>query len=338
MNDILGTSELPEPVPEVENALTVQACDNKLNELEALAPGFSFARRSLVQHRFNRTSVPRADFVRQLEMSKQLKLQEYDREAKVRPVDKQWLAVRAQRYIIMITARRKRRRSDEDDEPARHRRFETATDCAVCQSTLFEGAVSDLPCGHQLHTECLAQLQENGLTTCPTCRHPLNSLPASPADSQASLSASFRALQPQPASPPPLAAPPPPPTPPPPQDDDEGEPTTFRLRGGAGDDSDDSDEDDYDDRLSAHLDFNAKQHPDARINCATCEKPRWKEDDLVYACHTGCGRYVCAMCAAPSDFDGYVPEFCCFCRDGVASRTRSATSLPPPLAAPPAQK
>jgi ubiquitin len=128
-------------------------------------------------------------------MTMMLKLQEYDREAKVRDIDEQWLALRGQRHILMIASRRKRPRGDTE-EPNRNarRRYETATDCSVCQATLSEGTVSDLPCGHQLHTECLSELRQNGLTTCPTCRVALPPPPGSP-DSQASLSASFHGLR-----------------------------------------------------------------------------------------------------------------------------------------------
>ena len=163
----------------------MHTCDAKLAVLAALAPDFSYDNISIVQHRVIRTSVPRDRFARSLKMTMLLKLKEYDHEAQVRSIDEQWLALRAQRNILRIAARRKR---SSHSEPSRNvrRRYETATDCSVCQLTLSEGAVSDLPCGHQLHTECLSQMRQNGITLCPTCRADI-APPASPTDSMDSL-------------------------------------------------------------------------------------------------------------------------------------------------------
>ena len=84
----------------------------------------------------------------------------------------------------MRVARRKRPREDEEqdeeqEEPrrrVRRRRYETATDCAVCQEPLSDGDdITNLPCHHQLHTSCLAGLEDHNIYNCPTCRAPLRS-------------------------------------------------------------------------------------------------------------------------------------------------------------------
>ena len=113
-----------------------------------------------------------------------LQLREYDREAKLSTIDEQWLTLRAHRHLLMRVARRKRPREDEQqDEPqeeprrnVRRRRYETATDCEVCQESLSDGdEITDLPCHHQLHTSCLVGLENNNIYNCPTCHAPLRS-------------------------------------------------------------------------------------------------------------------------------------------------------------------
>ena len=82
-DDILGTSTIPDAVPDTPDALTVDECDKRLTALAALAPGFSFRNRATVENRAQRTRVPRAQRARMLQTTMNLQLREYDREAKV---------------------------------------------------------------------------------------------------------------------------------------------------------------------------------------------------------------------------------------------------------------
>ena len=183
-DDILGTSATPDAVPDEPDALTVKECDTRLATLAALAPGFSFSTRATVVARAQRTRVPRSQKVRMLQTTMNLQLREYDREAKVSAIDEQWLTLRAHRHLLMRVARRKRPRDDEEQDEeqeeshrrVRRRHYETATDCAVCQEPLYDDEdITDLPCRHQLHTTCLAGLNDNNIYNCPTCRAPLRS-------------------------------------------------------------------------------------------------------------------------------------------------------------------
>ena len=61
-----------------------------------------------MQSRCQRTNICRKDLERSLDVEKNLKLQEYDREARVRTIDLQWLALRKHRSTVMVSDRRKR--------------------------------------------------------------------------------------------------------------------------------------------------------------------------------------------------------------------------------------
>ena len=167
--------------------MTVEACNIKLDNLAALAPGFTYESLQVVKNRAARTRVSRDSIVRSLQLTTMLRLREYDREARVRDIDDQWLAIRGQRWNLQITARRRRPRDAEVLPRNQRRRYETATDCALCLLTLSEGPVADLLCGHQLHTECLLRLEQEGDERCPNCRGALTSSLASPSESLSSL-------------------------------------------------------------------------------------------------------------------------------------------------------
>ena len=104
---ILGTSELPAAVPS-SPGIRIEDLDAKLWALAALAPGVSYGQYHTVLARYHRTSISRVRFERSLEVGKQLKMQEYDREAAVRTIDGQWLDLRKQRNTVMVADRRKR--------------------------------------------------------------------------------------------------------------------------------------------------------------------------------------------------------------------------------------
>ncbi|XP_020630412.1 RING finger and CHY zinc finger domain-containing protein 1-like [Orbicella faveolata] len=50
-------------------------------------------------------------------------------------------------------------------------------ECCICLEDAFSGC-QILPCSHKVHRECAIAMIQNGIRTCPVCRHPLYS-PAS---------------------------------------------------------------------------------------------------------------------------------------------------------------
>ncbi len=162
-------------IPAQAPTLTIEACERKMLELQQLAPGHSFKDFATVRNRHGRSSVPRDDFTRALEIAKRVKLQEYEREAQCHAIDGQWLDLSKLRAQLRLLARRKRPNTAAEARQPRRPRFGTQPDnCTVCQSALAVGAVSDLPCGHQLHSTCLAEMVMNGRTICPyNCIEPL---------------------------------------------------------------------------------------------------------------------------------------------------------------------
>ncbi len=104
---ILGTNVIPAAVFS-SPGIRIEDLDEKLWALAALAPGVNYERFQTVLARFQRTSTSRVSFERSLEVGKQLKMQEYDREAAVRTIDGQWLDLRKQRHTVMVSNRRKR--------------------------------------------------------------------------------------------------------------------------------------------------------------------------------------------------------------------------------------
>ena len=197
LEDIIGTDEAPAIVPVEEDLLTIEACDEKLASLAALAPGYSYSTRDAVKNRLARTRVPRDNVLRKLEITKALNIREYDRELKIKEIDEQWITLRDQRCVLLTSFRRKRAASTATSLNRRmRRRFETVDACAICQTTLSEGSLIDLPCGHQMHVECYNQSINNNITNCPNCRVPMI-VPSSPApsdDSLTSLSGSVDAM------------------------------------------------------------------------------------------------------------------------------------------------
>ena len=45
--------------------------------------------------------------------------------------------------------------------------------CSICLEDAFSGC-QILPCSHKIHAACVQAMLENGIITCPVCRHPLN--------------------------------------------------------------------------------------------------------------------------------------------------------------------
>lgn len=152
----------PAAVPDTPNSLTADQVLECMKQLEAKAPAYSFKDRDTVRNRHHRTSVPRADKERRLETTKQLELQEYDREAAVHDIDGQWLDLRAQLNRIRMADRRK--------VGSKRSREEEADNCPICLQSLDNGALKTLRCGHQLHWACFTGLQNIGDQRCPTCR------------------------------------------------------------------------------------------------------------------------------------------------------------------------
>ena len=155
-------------VPTQGVSITIVECDAKLAELVRLAPEFSYRDLDTVKHRYTRSSVTREEFSRALRTTMLLKLQEYDREALAHDIDGKWLALRKIRQQLVIVSRRKRQHGEVDAARPLPRRFPTVTDCAICTLSLNDGAISNLECGHQLHSPCL--------TRHVTTQGPLNSI------------------------------------------------------------------------------------------------------------------------------------------------------------------
>jgi hypothetical protein len=84
--------------------------------------------------------------------------------SKVFAIDEQWLELRAHLYRIRLADRRQKRPRE---------------DCAVCRDSLAKCRLTTMPCGHQLHTNCYAELESNHWDRrCPICRQ--NVGPAAP--------------------------------------------------------------------------------------------------------------------------------------------------------------
>ncbi|XP_068755992.1 uncharacterized protein [Montipora capricornis] len=49
--------------------------------------------------------------------------------------------------------------------------------CCICLEDAFSGC-QILPCSHRVHRECAIAIIQNGIRTCPVCRHPLYSTPS----------------------------------------------------------------------------------------------------------------------------------------------------------------
>ena len=108
MSYILQGRALPAVVAPPVASITIQDLDAALTQLVALAPPeFPYSKFDHVEKRFQRTSRPRQDFKRAMEASMLLKLQEYDREAAVREIDRQWLSLRRQRNQLLLVSKRK---------------------------------------------------------------------------------------------------------------------------------------------------------------------------------------------------------------------------------------
>ncbi|XP_068753876.1 uncharacterized protein [Montipora capricornis] len=50
-------------------------------------------------------------------------------------------------------------------------------ECCICLEDAFSGC-QILPCSHKVHRECAIAMIQNGIRTCPVCRHPLYSAPS----------------------------------------------------------------------------------------------------------------------------------------------------------------
>ena len=105
---ILGGAEMPAAVPSFPT-IRIEDLDERLLALAALAPGVSYEQYHTVLARFQRTSFTRESVLNSLEVGKQLKMREYDREAAVRTIDGQWLELRRQRNTVMVADRRRKR-------------------------------------------------------------------------------------------------------------------------------------------------------------------------------------------------------------------------------------
>lgn len=108
MDFIFGGAQLPAAVQAAPASITLQLLDERLAKLVSLAPGFSFAKLEIVRNRVLRTSVSRDELERSLQAAMALRLQEYDRESSVRPIDLKWLAGRKQRHQLKLVDRRTR--------------------------------------------------------------------------------------------------------------------------------------------------------------------------------------------------------------------------------------
>ena len=81
--------------------LSLEDIDKRLEELRKLAPRYRMDK-DAVRHRFARTSVPRDELENRLMVEMKLRLQEYDREAQVRQIDKQILTLLATRNLVRV--------------------------------------------------------------------------------------------------------------------------------------------------------------------------------------------------------------------------------------------
>ena len=164
LDSILGTNTLPAFVSDPVSLLNADQVQERMRALEQQAPAWNFKDRDTVRNRYNRSSVPRATIERRLKTAMALQLQEYDREAAVHTIDEQWLELRTHLYRIKITDRRR--------TGSKRPREETEEDnCSICHHSLGNGRLHTLHCGHQLHTNCFAQLQRNNWNRrCPLCR------------------------------------------------------------------------------------------------------------------------------------------------------------------------
>lgn len=129
LSDLLG-GDLPEPVlEEEEEILTAEQVIQTMAELVSRAPPNSdYSTRSAVRNRVNRTTIPRSNLELQLQASMNLKLEEYDREAKIREIDLKWLGLgihlndlkkkhkRTNPVPLFVGGRRRRVDYEDEDE------------------------------------------------------------------------------------------------------------------------------------------------------------------------------------------------------------------------------
>ena len=193
---MVGSSLLPAPVTE-QAGITVETLDEKMEELEALAPHVRYDNPTVVKNSVSRTIIPRDEFIQQLTMDYRLKLEAYDADADTRAIDLKWLKLRSHRWQLLLKQRRnhgtKRRRSEVHDDI-----------CTVCQFDLRDQPILEvMPCGHQFHRVCWGDIQSNSRDTrCPICRaqydgtrNVASSSPPSPTASDSSAGSIRRGLE-----------------------------------------------------------------------------------------------------------------------------------------------
>jgi hypothetical protein len=180
-NDLFG--EMSSSTVEETRLCSVDECNQRMRELEALAPSYRFDDYYTVRNRRNRVAgVSEQQMKEKLVRTMRINLQEFKREKAVQQIDEQWLAVREQRTLLSKIERRskKRGRGTDDDNRSttssfssrrqRRRMDEGADNCPICQDSLAVGPTVNLPCGHNLHSVCNRDLLGNGDVRCPTCR------------------------------------------------------------------------------------------------------------------------------------------------------------------------
>ena len=95
-------------MPNEEPALTYEQAKRKMLQLQALAPGISFARNAIVRDRFTRASQERSAIEREFVAAMHIRLAQYDRERSVHEIDRQWLALSRQIPALRLASQRQR--------------------------------------------------------------------------------------------------------------------------------------------------------------------------------------------------------------------------------------